>query len=612
VLASLTTSLARWLRRRRVASVVGWLAFAVAVGWATFLGNDFDRYVGGLVAIYAVSALGLDWIQGRAGQVSIGSAAFMAIGAYTAATASEHGVPLLGCLALAAVAGAIVGFAFGLPALRLRGLYLALSTLALQFFTQSATLEYESRTQHYGGFILPPPSIGGFTFQGRSLMLALGVVLALTIIILQNIYSRGPGRIWLAVKEAEVAAAVMGVNVRRWKLAAFVQSSALISLSGGLLAYYTGSVFDSTFSLTFALSFVAIVIIGGLGSIAGVVAASFIVTVAPYFLSSLTGDLPSSAFGATWLSNNIYYINNAMFGVLVLVFLLYQPAGLAGVFSATSRRLASGLKRQPRQSQPEVKRLVALPASDATEQSGKNGTASANGLDLHGVALTYQSGARALNSVSLEVGPNEIVALIGRNGAGKTSTLRAISGFFVSEKVTITGHISFAGESILGLAPTATARRNIVLVPERDKVFPNLTVADHFRLAPSDKDLEALVEELFPVLRTRLESPAGLLSGGERQMLALAIAWLMKPRLLMVDELSLGLAPSAVGRLVESLKDFRTQTGVPVLLVEQNVSAALEIADRFYVIDAGTIVHAGSRDDSTREAALDWILGAAR
>jgi branched-chain amino acid transport system permease protein len=596
--------------RGRVTSTAGWMALAAAILWVTYGGNDFDRYVAGLVVIYAISALGLDWIQGRAGQVSIGSAAFMAIGAYVAATASEHGIPLPGALALAAVVGGVVGLVFGLPALRLRGLYLALSTLALQFFTQYGSLEYESRTQHYAGFPLPAPAIGGFTFQARSLFLGLAAVLVLVIVGLRNVYAREPGRIWLAVKEGEVAAAVMGIDVRRWKLTAFVQSSALISFSGGLLAYYTRSVFDSTFTLTFALTFVSIIIIGGLGSIAGVVASATLVTVAPYVLSNLTSHLPTSLPASVWLSNNIYYVNNAIFGILVLAFLLYQPHGLAGLFSSISRRIER--RMQQRRSQTAEQSLPPTraknrpsPATTAGDPLPPQNVV----LQLDQVGLTYASGARALGDVGLAVGAGEIVALIGRNGAGKTSTLRSISGFFVSEKVKLSGEISFAGQNIAGLTPTATARRGIVLVPERDKVFPHLTVAEHFRLARLSRERIAAAEEVFPSLRTRRDSHAGFLSGGERQMLALAVAWCMEPRLLMVDELSLGLAPSAIERLMESLQEFRDRANTPILLVEQNVSAALEVADRYYVIDAGVIVHHGVRSDDSQEAALQWILG---
>lgn len=599
-------------RKDRLAALAGWSSLALAALWVLVAGGAFDTYIAGLVAIYAISALGLDWIQGRAGQVSIGSAAFMAVGAYVAATAAEQGFPVLLTLLLAALAGAIVGLFFGLPALRLRGLYLALSTLALQFFTQAGTVYYESASQNYGGFTLPSPAIGPFHFQGRSLVLALVLLLAIVIVGLRNVYKRSPGRVWLAIKESEIAAAVIGIDTRRSKLTAFVGSSALIAFAGGLLAYYTLSVFDSTFSLTFALTFVAIVIIGGLGSIAGVIVGATLLTVAPYFLSSLTARLPPSMPGAHWLGNNVYYINDALYGVLLLVFLLYQPRGIAGALEASGRWAVARLKRRA------VSRVAvaATTARHSAPSAVKVGGVSTPGapepallLEVHDLSLAYLSGARALASVSLYVREGEIVALMGRNGAGKTSTLRAISGFFPSDKVRLSGSLLFRNESIRGASPVATARAGLILVPERDKVFHSLTVAEHFKLVKATESHRSESMELFPALARRWASRAGLLSGGERQMLALALARCLQPRLLLVDELSLGLAPGLARRLAASLKEFRDRTKIPILLVEQNVSAALDIADRVYILEAGQIVHEALADEVSREVIVGRVLG---
>jgi branched-chain amino acid transport system permease protein len=197
--------------------------------WLVLRGSRFDLYLGGLVMIYAISALGLDWIGAEPGQVSIGNASFMAIGAYATATASGAGLPLLPTLVIACLAGAGVGFLVGLPALRLRGLYLALSTLALQFITFSLSLQYETMAGKSAGFFVPPATLGPIEIeQGRPMTIALAIVLALVIAVLRNLYTRAPGRAWLAIKESEMAAAVIGLNPTRWKLTAFVASSALI------------------------------------------------------------------------------------------------------------------------------------------------------------------------------------------------------------------------------------------------------------------------------------------------------------------------------------------------------------------------------------------------
>jgi ABC-type branched-subunit amino acid transport system ATPase component len=150
----------------------------------------------------------------------------------------------------------------------------------------------------------------------------------------------------------------------------------------------------------------------------------------------------------------------------------------------------------------------------------------------------------------------------------------------------------------------------VILVPERDKVFPNLTVAEHLRMCGDRADSRRNeVLELFPALRTRLSSPAGLLSGGERQMLALAMAWCLEPQLLLIDELSLGLAPAVVKRLMTTVRSLSESSQVPILLVEQNVSAAQEIADRVYILEAGRIVSAGTAAEISRAGVLSTSLG---
>jgi ABC-type branched-subunit amino acid transport system ATPase component len=230
-------------------------------------------------------------------------------------------------------------------------------------------------------------------------------------------------------------------------------------------------------------------------------------------------------------------------------------------------------------------------------------------LKVRNLQLVYRTGARAVDGIDLDVGAGEIVALLGRNGAGKTSTLRAISGFFVADKVVVSGSIQFEGRAIRGASPVVTSRRGVILVPERDKVFPSLTVSEHLALAGASPARRTEVAELFPALSQRTESLAGLLSGGERQMLALAMAWCLEPRLLLIDELSLGLAPAIVKRMMASVRELRDRTNVPILLVEQNLSAALDVADRVYVLEAGRLVMAANAGDVSREALLSSSFG---
>jgi branched-chain amino acid transport system ATP-binding protein len=222
-------------------------------------------------------------------------------------------------------------------------------------------------------------------------------------------------------------------------------------------------------------------------------------------------------------------------------------------------------------------------------------------LEVVQLEVVYHRSITAVQGITLAVEPAQIVALLGTNGAGKTTTLRAISGFLGLDDARVTaGAIIFNGERIENQLPHQNTSRGIVLVPERDKVFPNLTVAENLiapvprgTTAAEQQRREALVYQLFPQLAELRSRLGGLLSGGERQMLALASAIICAPQLLLVDELSLGLAPVVVNELLERLVEIR-ELRIAILIVEQSAAVALEIADHGYVMENGKIVLDGT------------------
>jgi branched-chain amino acid transport system ATP-binding protein len=218
-------------------------------------------------------------------------------------------------------------------------------------------------------------------------------------------------------------------------------------------------------------------------------------------------------------------------------------------------------------------------------------------LELDEVTIGYGK-TTAVENLSLKVAEGEAVSLVGPNGAGKTTTLSAIAGLLRPRS----GAIRFEGREISGQAPERLVRGGLALVPEGRQIFATLTVGENLglplALRPKAEGAAALARELerFPALAERLDSPAGGLSGGQQQQLAIARALLCAPRLLLLDEPSLGLAPlivDAVFELLASLKD----EGVTVLLVEQNAVRAVEFADRSYVISAGRLVLSGRREE---------------
>jgi branched-chain amino acid transport system ATP-binding protein len=220
-------------------------------------------------------------------------------------------------------------------------------------------------------------------------------------------------------------------------------------------------------------------------------------------------------------------------------------------------------------------------------------------LNVRQLEVVYHDVATAIQGVSIEVASGSIVAMIGSNGAGKTTTLRAISGFLPAEDVAVTdGDITFAGQSLRGLLPHQISRLGVVLVPEREKLFHTLTVRENldFSLTPKRRGLRNAVLDYFPRLAERQKQVAGYLSGGEKQMLAIGMALICEPRLLLVDELSLGLAPIVTNEIMEILRVINQNLSLTMLIVEQNVAAALRIASFGYVLENGRVVFKGEAE----------------
>jgi len=211
-------------------------------------------------------------------------------------------------------------------------------------------------------------------------------------------------------------------------------------------------------------------------------------------------------------------------------------------------------------------------------------------LEIEDLSAGYDN-IPVVRGLSMSVAAGEVVALMGANGAGKTTTLRAISGLV---KV-MSGSITLAGTSLAGVSPTARARAGIAHVPEGRGIFFGLTVSEHFRIGPRpSRDRLEEVFSHFPALHPLQDRRAGLLSGGEQQMLAIACALIQSPDLLLLDELSLGLAPVVVERLLPIVRNIADSRRTAVVLVEQHVRLGLEVADRAYILAHGDLTASGS------------------
>jgi branched-chain amino acid transport system ATP-binding protein len=242
-----------------------------------------------------------------------------------------------------------------------------------------------------------------------------------------------------------------------------------------------------------------------------------------------------------------------------------------------------------------------------TAAPGDGGTPAPPVLVVESLSVTYSNGAQGIAGMSLSVSPGQVVAILGRNGAGKTSTLRGIAGIPYSERARITGTVRVNGNAVGGRTPNKAHRAGVTLVLERDKVFPNLTVEEHLRLVSGTAGARG--DCAFAPIEGLRRRRAGLLSGGQRQMLAIEMALRQQPRVLLIDEMSLGLAPVIIEELMTRVRRIATDLQTAVVIVEQEVVNALAISDYVHVVDRGEPVLDGPAAQMDAEELGRRLLG---
>ena len=311
---------------QRVSAVV----FVIVLLAFPLVASNFYLDLVSQVFLACVGALSLMLLTGYAGLISLGHAGLLCAGAFTAGILyKELNTPIYLTLPAAAVVGALLGVIFGLPSLRLRGLYLAVSTLALHFVVVYIGGEYETKRGFSTGITMDAPVIFGFQlYGGRVWYYILLAAAALTLLICVNLMRSRTGRAWRAIKAHETVAEALGINVAAYKLLAFVISSAIAAVAGALFAYYRSFVSVEAFSLFLTIQYVAMVIIGGMGSLLGALLGAFFVTIFPYVIEAGLLSLP----GAQAYAGVLFAVNYAAFGFVMILFLVFEPLGLVGIW----------------------------------------------------------------------------------------------------------------------------------------------------------------------------------------------------------------------------------------------------------------------------------------
>jgi branched-chain amino acid transport system permease protein len=304
--------------------------FGVALLLFPFGAGPFILDLANQVLLVSIGAVALMLLTGYAGQISLGHAGLLAAGAFTTGILfKEFGAPFWVTLPASAAVGAALGLVFGLPSLRLRGLYLAVSTLALHFMVIHGGQEYETRRGLSSGVVIDPPSLAGWTLQDpRAWYFVLLAASVATVLFSLNLLRSKTGRAWRAIHGREAVAEALGINVHWAKLSAFLVSCTITSIAGCLFAYYRGFVSAEAFSLFLTIQYVATVIIGGIGSILGALLGTVFVVLFPYAI-----EASMEALGlAERLSSVIFALNYAAFGLAMILFLVLEPQGLVGIW----------------------------------------------------------------------------------------------------------------------------------------------------------------------------------------------------------------------------------------------------------------------------------------
>ncbi len=302
-----------------------------------FVSNGYSLTLANQIGIAAIAAIGLNILTGFTGQISLGTGGFMAIGAYTSGILAAYmGIPWWLTIPFACVVTAVVGSIFGIPSLRLKGLYLAIATLAAQEIIQWAIVRSPLGTD---ALVVPPIKIFGTSltklriagFGGIDfwfywiIFLSLGGVILFTV----NLFRTKVGRAFIAIRDQDIAAEVMGVNLFRYKLLSFATSSLVIGLGGAILAQYRGIVNYERFTIEASIFYLAVIIIGGLGSVSGSVYGAIFMVLIPAILNNIGRALGSTA---PEIARLVPFARQAVFGLTIILFLVFEPEGLAKIW----------------------------------------------------------------------------------------------------------------------------------------------------------------------------------------------------------------------------------------------------------------------------------------
>ncbi|HWI71353.1 MAG TPA: branched-chain amino acid ABC transporter permease/ATP-binding protein [Baekduia sp.] len=548
-------------------------------------------------ATTAVLLLSSVVVTGYAGQVSLAQLALAGIGAFASARlAGTQGFTFWEALIAGIVITLPVGAIVGLPALRARGVNLAIVTLGLALVINSVVLSNDKYTGGLAGTVVPAPSFFGIDldptlYPNRYAVLCV-VLFALAAVLVANLRRGRIGRQLIAVRGNERAAVALGINVTAIKLYAFTVGSGLAALGGALMAFRSSNVLFSEYGVLSGISLLGFIVVGGIGYIGGSVFGALLATggIATWVFGSLVSNVDD------WLA--------LLAGVGVIVTIMLQPDGVAG-------QMANDLgKRLPR------RRDTMLPEAVKPERRPESV------LEVSGLGKRF-GGVVALDDVSFSVRSGEIVGLIGPNGAGKTTTIDAISGHTRG----YAGSIALDGQALDGSSPTRRSRAGVGRSFQSLELFEDLSIEDNLRVAAEQPSARTYLTDLVRPGRRPLTPVAvaavrefeladdlgrrpSELSYGRRRLVGIARAVAGTPNVLLLDEPAAGLDERESRELSTLLRRLADEWNFAILLVEHDVNLVMSISDRVVALDFGRVIASGAPDEVRRSpAVIEAYLG---
>jgi ABC-type branched-subunit amino acid transport system ATPase component/ABC-type branched-subunit amino acid transport system permease subunit len=568
-----------------IAAVLALALLGVAIAKA----DGYQIFIIAMVGLTAIVGIGLNVLLGLTGQISFGHVAFYAIGAYALGIlTTKGGLSFWLALPAAMVVSGIAGLALVVPALRIRGPYLAMVTIAFGFVVEQGAVEWSGLTGGWNGLQgIAAPTVFGYAFSERDIVVLIVVLTILSLWLYARLAASPWGLGMRALRDSEVASQSIGLDPVLIRSAAFVISAVAAGMAGAIFASISSFISPESFPFFQSILFVLVVMAGGAERMLGPVVGAIIVVMVPELLSSLA-------------QYRLLFV-----GLLLLIVLRAAPGGFVGL-------VARFFEKKPSGRTAAGPRDVASYLGQSTQRSG---------LLVSNLSISF-GGVHAVRNVGFEARPGEITSIIGPNGAGKSTVLNLICGFYRAD----TGVVRLGIQDLMGRSSSAIAQAGLARTYQTTQLFGEMSVIDNIIVAlrrghlgattlftpERNAENEAVAESLlaFVGYRGPLETLASALPHVDKRLVEVARALAIRPAVLLLDEPAAGLDDTDTEQLGRLLTEV-ARIGIVVILVEHDMQLVMGVSDRVVVLDAGAKIADGTPAEVAADpAVLKAYLGA--